>query len=681
MNLIDYINSVFEENGVLTQMGGRSVSEQHQYAIGIAKSILHNTDEPALSLLQADTGIGKSFGYLIPLMIHIAITPDFGEKKFIISTYTRQLQKQIFSEDIPFVRKILEKLELPSNQVVCFRMGKQAFFSLSRVRNISSRIMLLEPHRAQEMKDFLFAVEDICIYGNGIWADYIEEYGDFPVGIKADDICLLQHQKDDNEAYLLHLEKTETASIIITNHHSILTPDQTKLSGFEVEAVIVDEAHKIGAICQDMFNHRLNLNEISSLLNKAANNKATKVNASKGLACLSQLEVSVKSHPKYESLDFISVVNAPESFETYKGHVSNLYVTLNAVLRDYTNSVNVDELEFEDAEVLNRLDSCSRAMTNWLNRNENQYQISAFGISKVRKQPSIATLNIRGSLLFGKIIQRITNKVILTSATLSNSQQNLSFSQIQNHLGLRKFDVIEQLSVSPSKYADMRFVLADKSIPHPIASLDNEEVTFNQKWLMNTVKMIEKAREDGETVLVLTVSHAESKLIAEKLKDRSRVSLHEKGHAIKEYTADFINGNSQVLITSAGWEGLNLRDLNGKQLIQNIVISRIPFVPPNPLFEYALEVVAKTNPKVATYKKSIEWVDAIQEVTAKLKQGFGRGTRSPDDFVMIWIADSRMPHTRTDRNSVLLNAIPSRFMNNYLDAEIFEQKRKELFFI
>ena len=103
MNLTDYINRVFEENGVLTQMGGRSVSEQHQYAIGIAKSILHNTDEPALSLLQADTGIGKSFGYLIPLMIHIAITPDFGEKKFIISTYTRQLQKQIFSEDIPFV--------------------------------------------------------------------------------------------------------------------------------------------------------------------------------------------------------------------------------------------------------------------------------------------------------------------------------------------------------------------------------------------------------------------------------------------------------------------------------------------------------------------------------------------------------------------------------------------------
>lgn len=682
MTLIEYIDRVFEENGVLAQLGGRSVAEQHQYAISVAKSILHPSAENRLSLLQADTGIGKSFGYLIPLMIHIAISPDFGDKKFIISTYTRQLQKQILSEDIPFIRKVLSALGLANRQNVCIRIGKQGFFSLSRVRNICNKITNSNPSRSKEMKNFFSAVEDICVYGSGIWADYIEEYGDFPEGITTNDICLLHHQKNDDEAYKLHLEHASLASIIITNHHSILTPELTRLAKFDVEAVIVDEAHKISGICQDMFNYRLGLNELTNLLNKVSlKSKYSKADIGNAMACLSKLEVSLKQHPKIDSIEFISTINSPELFLSQTETVKEFYGHFSAVLKKYTKIVDVENLENEDAELLNFFDSYSLAIENWLNRSENQFQVSAFGVSKIFKKLSLATLNVRGSYLFGSIIKRISNNVVLTSATLSNAQRNLSFSQIQNHLGLRKFHVVEQLSVSPTKYADMQFVLTDKNIPSPISGFEEDEVIFNPKWLSNTIKMIEKAREDGEPVLVLTVSHAESKLIASKLKNIDQVSLHEKGHSIKEYTNDFIHGETKVLITSAGWEGLNLRNPLKEQLIKNIVISRIPFTPPNTLFEYALEIISKTYPDLASYKKNIEWVEAIQEVVAKLKQGFGRGTRGPDDSVLIWIADSRMPHTRHDRNSVLLNAIPSRFLNNYLNAEIFEQKRKDVFFI
>lgn len=683
MTLIDYINRVFTDGGIITQLGGRAVKEQHQYAIGVANSITHSGDENAVSLLQADTGIGKSFGYLIPLMVHIAINPDLSEKKYIISTYTRQLQSQIFNEDIPFIRNILKKLGLNSTQTVCYRMGKQSFFSLSRVRKVCSRLTLENPKRAQEMKDFIFSVSDICEYGSGLWLDYVEEHGDFPAGISAHDVCLLQHQKNDTESYLMHLEKTETASIIITNHHSILTPALTGLSDFDVAAVIIDEAHKLSAICQDMFNHRLSLSEISSLLGKCTDIKETKTNAKAGLAHVSKLEVSLKKHPKFQSIDFISEINTPVLFTEHKDVVNGLLLSINSVIRDFGKTIDIEALELEDAELLNRLDKCSRALESWLNRKENQYQVSAFGISKIRKDISIATLNVRGSFLFGSIIQRISKKIILTSATLSNSQKNLSFSQVINHLGLRKFNIIEQLTLSPLNYADMRFVLTDKSIPHPIASFDNEtdQAVFHRKWFSNTVKMIESARENGGPVLVLTVSHAESKLFAENLKNSSQIALHEKDHALKEYTADFIKGNQNVLITSAGWEGLNLRSPDKQQLIQDIVITRIPFTPPNELMEYALDVFSKKNPQIAAYKKNIEWVNTIQEVVSKLKQGLGRGTRSPDDLVRVWIADSRMPHNQNDRSSVLLNAIPHRFIPNYLDADIFEQTRKELFFI
>lgn len=682
LDLLTLVDRVFEDNGILTQLGGRSVAEQHQYAISVAKSILNPSQENRLSLLQADTGVGKTLGYLIPIMIHIAISPNFDNKKFIVSTYTRQLQKQIINEDVPFIRKVLSSLGISSKPSVSLRMGKRGFFSPSRVRNLCEKIIKSNPGRTNEMNRFLNAVEDICLYGSGMWADYLEEYGDLPKGLTSKDICLLQHQKNDQSAYKIHLEQASLSSVIITNHHSILTPELTRISTFDVEAVIVDEAHKISSICQEMFNYRVSLNELTNLLNNATKKgKSLESDVNKAVACLSELDQSLRAHPKFNSIEFISTLNAPELYDTQRNLVDEFNQHYHNVHTKLLKMLDLDNLENKDAELISYFDDYSIAIEKWLNRIDNQYQVSAFGISKIHKHLSLATLNVRGSFLFSNIIKRITKNVILTSATLSNAQKNLSFSQIQNHLGLRKFEVSEQLAVSPTNYADMHFVLADKNIPSPILSFDEDEVIFSPKWLSNTVKMIEKAAENNEPVLVLTVSHAESKLIASKLNKSLKVSLHEKCHSIKEYTADFTKGETTILITSAGWEGLNLRSPLNTQLIRHIVVTRIPFIPPNLLLEYALDVISKTNPSLATYKKNIEWVEAIQDVVAKLKQGFGRGTRSPNDSVRIWIADSRMPHKRNHQNSVLLNAIPSRFLNNYLSAEVFEQKRKEVFFI
>lgn len=686
MKLIEYVNQVFEKDGVLERLGGRSVAEQYQYATSVALSIMERSDgsgeEPRLSLLQADTGVGKTFGYMIPIMIHMAINPELHDKKYVISTYTRQLQKQILSEDVPFIRKVLKELGLDSNQSVCLRMGRQSFFSASRVRGICEKLVKINPERRDELKNFINTVDDICTYGSGLWADYIEEYGDLPNGITNQDICLLNHQKNDDEAYKLHLEQASLSNIIITNHHSILMPKLTGLSNFDVDAIIVDEAHKISPICQELFNYSIGVNELTNLLTKiSTKSQSTSSQIGEALATLSTIEVSLKKHPKFESLDYINHLNASEIYEAQKTNVGILFNHLKLIKSKYSKTLDINNLELKEAELLSKLDSVTLGIENWLNLKESQFQVSAFGISKKLKRLSLATINIRGSYLFGSIIKQITNNVVLTSATLANAQKNLSFTQTQNHLGLRKFTVVEQKNISASKYADMRFILTDKSIPTPIQSFEDDEVVFSQKWLSNTCKMINKAMEEDESVLVLTVSHSESKLIAAQLKNSAKVSLHEKGHNIKEYIGDFIQGKTKVLITSSGWEGLNLRTEDKKQLIQHVVISRIPFAPPNTLFEYALEVLSKSHPDLAIYKKNIEWVDAIQEVVAKLKQGFGRGTRSPDDIVTIWIADSRMPHSRSDRNSVLLNAVPNRFLNNYLNAEIFEQQRKEVFFI
>jgi ATP-dependent DNA helicase DinG len=47
-------------------------------------------------VIEASTGIGKSFAYLVPAFL--------SNKRVVISTGTRNLQDQLFQKDIPLIR-------------------------------------------------------------------------------------------------------------------------------------------------------------------------------------------------------------------------------------------------------------------------------------------------------------------------------------------------------------------------------------------------------------------------------------------------------------------------------------------------------------------------------------------------------------------------------------------------
>ena len=52
-------------------------------------------------LIEAGTGIGKTFAYLLPAIL--------SGKKIVISTHTRYLQDQIFHNDLPAILAILDE--------------------------------------------------------------------------------------------------------------------------------------------------------------------------------------------------------------------------------------------------------------------------------------------------------------------------------------------------------------------------------------------------------------------------------------------------------------------------------------------------------------------------------------------------------------------------------------------
>jgi len=55
--------------------------------------------ESRLSIIEADTGTGKTLAYLIPAAL--------SQKKTIVSTGTKTLQDQLLEHDVPFLKNYL----------------------------------------------------------------------------------------------------------------------------------------------------------------------------------------------------------------------------------------------------------------------------------------------------------------------------------------------------------------------------------------------------------------------------------------------------------------------------------------------------------------------------------------------------------------------------------------------
>ena len=99
----DYIKGIFDQSGpVARAMPNYEIrAEQIEMAEAVNSAIF---DSETL-VVEAGTGVGKSFSYLIPVARHASE----NESLAIVSTHTISLQEQIVHKDIPFLEKALDK--------------------------------------------------------------------------------------------------------------------------------------------------------------------------------------------------------------------------------------------------------------------------------------------------------------------------------------------------------------------------------------------------------------------------------------------------------------------------------------------------------------------------------------------------------------------------------------------
>mgnify|MGYP003905036521 FL=1 len=120
------------EGAIARRLGERY--EHRPQQLEMAQAVERAFAEKRHLLVEAGTGVGKSFAYLIPA-IHWAVK---HKKRVVISTHTISLQEQLIDKDIPLIRSVF-----PDEFTAVLVKGRSNYLCQRRLQQARSRQMTL----------------------------------------------------------------------------------------------------------------------------------------------------------------------------------------------------------------------------------------------------------------------------------------------------------------------------------------------------------------------------------------------------------------------------------------------------------------------------------------------------------------------------------------------------------
>ena len=138
------LESIFGQNGIIAQKlpHYEPRSQQLHMADAVAEAI---ADRRHL-MVEAGTGVGKSFAYLVPAILAATANKDC---RVVISTHTISLQEQLVHKDIPFLQSVM-----PQQFNATLVKGRSNYLSLRRLRGAQQRIgaLLVESAAVEQLQ-------------------------------------------------------------------------------------------------------------------------------------------------------------------------------------------------------------------------------------------------------------------------------------------------------------------------------------------------------------------------------------------------------------------------------------------------------------------------------------------------------------------------------------------------
>ncbi|MDT4762943.1 ATP-dependent DNA helicase [Sphaerochaeta sp. PS] len=635
----------------------------------------------AIAAIEAGTGIGKSFAYLVPALYHAMQNPD---ERTVIATSTINLQKQLYEKDIPMLFRLLNL-----SCKTALAVGRSNYLCIQRLVAVRNDVSLL----AQDPQSELYQLNEWAnSTDTGLRSDYPGKLGELWSEVLCDgDLCNTHKCEYFHECfYFKAKQKIKEARIIVSNHHLLFTDAQSRHEssiGFDEEAVlpsynrlIIDEAHNIEQNATSYFTAEYTAKEMlrqiswiqrsgrfaaKSLLDQLGEFSPDPELFDRIRDDIHLLSGEVGTLDQYllgifQKNDFQPVLIKAEQqsrlaeFAQQATKVAQASGRLAAKIGYFIEHTKAPE---EFATKVNelmvrgtRIAQMSEVLTQFCNFSLWGDEIHWFNAESFRNtrsvQVCITPLSI-APILVEALFKKLAT-VVCTSATLD---LNDAFAFWGSRVGLPYDENRPYLTAtysSPFDYQNRLMLLTPMDAP--MLAKDNEEEYVS--YMCETV--FSAILSTGGGALVLFTSYSMLQKVKERLQprfDKEGLTLFSQ-RDMDRYTLlnRFIaEKDSTLFATSSFWEGV---DAPGDTL-RMVVIVKLPFnVPTDPVFKARCEAIDNSGGS-GFYQLS------LKEATMKLKQGFGRLMRNTVDTGVVLILDSRV--IKKNYGQYMMRALPESF--------------------
>ena len=574
-------------------------------------------------IVEAGTGTGKTFAYLVPVLL--------SNQRAIISTGTKALQDQLFHRDLPRVCATLK-----INPKKALLKGRANYLCLHRLDLSEEQARLASKEAVRDLAT-IRSWARVTRSGDRMDLDSVpEDSGVWPWVTSTADNCLGSECPQFQDCFVVKARrKAQEADIVVVNHHLLFADLAIKRDGFGeilpgAQAMVLDEAHQIAETASQFLTSSLSFRQLTELTRDALAESSHQAGALALLAgpigdveqATRQMRLALDDLPikgtwKQAAMRAVVV----EARDALSAALAALIAALDAQADRSAGLTACTERARESALRLSRATSTDAdAEVRWYELFQRGFVLHATPLDPAE---SLSEFRAASSASW-----------IATSATLS---VGTSFALFQAQTGLKDAQTLHL--DSPFDYANQSLLYMPTGMREP-----NTE-GYTDAVVDAALPVLRASR--GRAFLLFT-SHRALRDAAEYLRHLGEFPLFVQGERPRPaLLAGFVaSGNGVLLGAASFWEGV---DVPGDAL-SVVVIDKLPFGQiGDPVIEARLEAIR--------YDGGNPFRDyQLPSAVLALKQGVGRLIRTTRDRGVLVLCDPRLTQKSYGRN--FLESLP-----------------------
>ncbi|MGD9583359.1 MAG: ATP-dependent DNA helicase [Lysobacterales bacterium] len=591
---------------------------QQQMAAAVARAIADNAE----LVVEAGTGTGKTFAYLVPAIL--------CGQRVIVSTGTKALQDQLFDRDLPRVVKALGRgiktalLKGRANYLCLFRLersqGEGGFLSRPQIGELNRIAAWSKRTRSGDRSELDTVPEDAPI-----WARVTS----------TSENCLGQECPMFEDCHVVRARRAaQDADLVVVNHHLLFADLALKRDGFGeilpgAAVFILDEAHQIPELAGQFFGETLSTRQLQELVGDAQREVAL---VSGSRVALNEIGPGVEQWLRELRLA-VDAAPARGAWPPLREQpaVAVLLEKLAAAIATLAEALAALAESSEPLAALAARAELLQERARLLSADAPERHVLWYETSERHLSVTATPLDVAAPLR--EFRQRQPAAWIFTSATLAVGGR---FDHYTRAMGL---EAAETLALpSPFDFATQSLCYLPAGLPAP-------NTPQHTPALIAAVRPV-LAASAGRAFLLFT-SHRALRLAAELLAN-DPWPLFVQGSAPRSALLEGFrrSGNGVLLGAASFWEGVDVRG----DALSVVVIDKLPFAAPDdPVLEARIKDCREQGGNPFGELQ-------IPAAAIALKQGVGRLIRDVADRGVLVLGDPRL--TQMAYGKIFLNSLP-----------------------